>query len=519
MPASVGENCLAQDGWDSPHLTTVSRLEGINHPVTQTDPQLATPPGRSSAIGLGALLGDTAAYGVATLASPVAAIITVPVLTRQLGPEGFGTVDLLLTIMALSGMAATMGLDVAAARSWFDRGTPPEHQLTVLGTAVRAVALASSVVAAVGVLVILALLVTGLGGSGRQISAALVAFVTLPLITTQMMVREGFRLARRRAWFVAVAVSGAVIGSVAAVLMVVTARLGPSGYFAGLGAGAFAALAVGLAANHALLRTRLDRAGLRVMLNFGLPLLPASGAVWTLLLADRVIVGAFRGVDEVGLYGLGSRIAIPLFLAVQAFEIAWTPFVLRAHRDAPVEEPRMRGRAATFILAGTVSGAVALVAAASPLVQVLGGARFERAAAVVLPLTLAWIAYAASTVGFIAFSMKRRSPAMAKATGVSAVLGVVLATVLVPIFGFVGAAWATALSYFVLAGLALRVGQRISAARFDVVGLVMIGAVALLGLTASTAVNDDGAGSLPRVGVWLAVTLTLSVVALRRKSR
>jgi O-antigen/teichoic acid export membrane protein len=319
--------------------------------------------------GLRRLAGDTGVYALATAAGPLAALLAVPVLTRELGPAGFGTVDLLLSLTALAGVIAVMGMDAAAARSWFEEGRAGDRHPAVIGTAVRAVAAASCALAAV-----LALVVAGLGaaGAGLGVAAALAAFLTFPVISTQAMLREAFRLEGRRGWYVAVAATSAVLGAGAAVTLVVAAGMGPTGYFLGLGAGALVALVLAALGSPTTLRAPLDRPELRVMLRFGLPLVPASIAMWTLLLADRAIVGAFRGVDEVGLYGLGNRVAAPLFLAVQAFQVAWVPFALRVHRDAPAQEPVTRGRAATLVLAVATAAAVPLVAFASPLVEALG---------------------------------------------------------------------------------------------------------------------------------------------------
>ena len=462
-------------------------------------------------LGLRRLAGDTGVYALATAAGPLAALVAVPVLTRELGPVGFGTIDLLLSLTTLAGVIAVMGMDTAAARSWFDEDTPGARRPAVVGTAVRAVALASCLLAA---LLALAVLVLGVANTGLGTATALAAFLTFPIISIQAMLREIFRLEGRRRWYVAVAACSAILGSGSAVVLVLAAGMGPAGYFVGLGAGALAALALAAAGSRNALFAPLDRAELRIMLRFGLPLVPASVAMWTLLLADRAVVGAFRGLEEVGLYGLGNRVAAPLFLAVQAFQVAWIPFALRVHRDARGQEPFVRGRAATLVLAVTTSGAVALVAFASPLVGILGGSGFDRAVAAVLPLTVAWVAYAGSVVGFLPFSIARRSAGVAKVTAACAAVGLVLALVLVPAFGFAGAAWATAVAYLLLGGLALRLGQRISPAVFDRRRLAGVGAVGAAALPAAALVDAAGGTFLARGAVWAAATTALAGLVL-----
>jgi O-antigen/teichoic acid export membrane protein len=115
-------------------------------------------------------------------------------------------------------------------------------------------------------------------------------------------------------------------------------------------------------------------------------------------------------------------------------------------------------------------------------------------------------------VGFLPFSLARRSGDVAKVSGVSAVAGIALALALVPPFGFAGAAWATAAAYALLGGLALGLGQRISPAVFDLPRLAAVGAVAAAALPAAALVDAAGGPVAARAGVPAAATALLAAL-------
>jgi len=97
--------------------------------------------------GLRSLFVDSLVYGISVAAAPLALVVATPVLARSLGPSGYGIVDLLAALLSLASIVAMVGLDSAAARTWFDE-PDAARRLTSLRTAL-ALAFAVSCVVAV----------------------------------------------------------------------------------------------------------------------------------------------------------------------------------------------------------------------------------------------------------------------------------------------------------------------------------------------------------------------------------
>jgi O-antigen/teichoic acid export membrane protein len=62
-----------------------------------------------------------------------------------------------------------------------------------------------------------------------------------------------------------------------------------------------------------------DRKLFRAMNRFGMPLVPAQLAIWTINFVDRLFIATFKGQAEVGYYSIGVRIASATLLLLTAF--------------------------------------------------------------------------------------------------------------------------------------------------------------------------------------------------------
>jgi O-antigen/teichoic acid export membrane protein len=73
--------------------------------------------------GLRSLLSDSTVYGLGVAMLPIALLLVMPVIARQVGPVGFGAIDLLTTILTLATVIALFGLDAGLVRSYHDPNT------------------------------------------------------------------------------------------------------------------------------------------------------------------------------------------------------------------------------------------------------------------------------------------------------------------------------------------------------------------------------------------------------------
>ena len=429
-----------------------------------------------AARGMRSLLGDSLVYGVAVASVPAAALLATPILARVLDPAGYGTLDVLASLLALATVVALAGIDQAVTRGYFDHGSNEraDRRAVVRTGLLLALGLSGGLALALAVGGALIQRARGEALTTEVAAATAAALLVLPLTAAQTVARLELLLERRRWTYVGVAALQAGVGMAAAVVLVFSG-LGPSGYFLGLALGTVCALVVTLARTRLVAAAAFSRARAAAMLRYGLPLVPATVMAWVVFAVDRSLLVGFRDLEEAGYYGVASRVTTPLLLAVSAFGVAWSPMIMSQARS---RQPELRARALTGVLAVAAALFVLLVLLADPFVRLLGGEDYLPATRAVPGLALGWAGWATATVLLTEFSVTRRTTTIAAVAAVSAAANIVLNLVLIPPYGFEGAAWATAASFWVMALAAWIRERRIATTPYRWARLAIIVAVA-----------------------------------------
>src|SRR5439155_21848656 len=140
----------------------------------------------------------------------------------------------------------------------------------------------------------------------------------------------------------------------------------------------------------------LDRALLRRMQVFGLPLVPSALALWTINFVDREFVVWYKGLREAGLYSAAVKIASVITFVMIAFRTAWPAFAYSIEDDR--EAKRTYAFVLTYLLTFASWVSLALGALAPWWVRLLTDPRYQRAQEGVALLAFARAVYAGYTV-------------------------------------------------------------------------------------------------------------------------
>ena len=180
----------------------------------------------------------------------------------------------------------------------------------------------------------------------------------------------------------------------------------------------------------------------------GLPLFPHYVALSALGELGRLFVSRQSTPDALSKLGIAATLAHGVTLLVGAINAAFYPWLLRRLRAAEVD--RLRRMSSTVVLTVVlVMLSVSLIAPEA--IALLAPAAYHGASDAILPLLYATVPAFLYTL-FAGVSLYReRTLAMTGATLFSTLVGVLLNLYLVPRYAYVGAAYATALSYLVLA--------------------------------------------------------------------
>lgn len=188
------------------------------------------------------------------------------------------------------------------------------------------------------------------------------------------------------------------------------------------------------------------------MLEYSKPMVVYSTASWVNNAIDRYLVAFMCGAAVNGIYGVAYKIPAILMVFQRIFAQAWQMSATKTYADDNSNEffTAMYKAYNTFM----VIGCAVLILFVKLIASFLFKKEFFNAWGFVPPLLISVI-FGALTgfLGSICLAHKD-SKSMGRATGVGAIVNIVLNIMLIPKFGAMGAAVATGISYFVMCMMA-----------------------------------------------------------------
>jgi O-antigen/teichoic acid export membrane protein len=391
---------------------------------------------------LRSLAGDSLVYGLSSIIARFISIWLTPIYTRILTQDDYGTMSLVTATIALIQTVASLALDNAAARWFFDASADDApgrrrpfatwtwaHLSVALTASLALIALASPVS-------------RGLSQSDALAPWLRLAALTIPMGVASSVAMTWLRM-QRRPWLTVACVTGTTVLQIALTLLfVVGLRRGLSGiYWAQLIAGGVYVVVSVAVAKEAMHPRLFSAPLLRQMLRFSLPLIPAALAYWVVGSIDRFFIQRYVSTAEVGIFGIGSSIASLVTLAVWAFQQAWGPFALSIHQEADAR--RTYGAVFLGYCAGGSLAVAGLSLFAPVAIRIFATPAYDRASHVVGALAMSYVLMGLSSIVGIGYTIAKSSRPTAAAVGVSALVTVGLNALLVPKLGMVGSAIAT----------------------------------------------------------------------------
>lgn len=401
------------------------------------------------------LLRSTGIYGVGGAVGGALAFLLVPILTRTLDKEAYGLVAMFQVVSIFA--FHFVGSHAAAARRQFeeDRDGIPAFLSTstailLVNTAILAAALylfREPIVRLTGVPEAWLWCPVVLAG-GRALAEM---YLTMARVRFRALEASLFQVAQSLAVFLLVtfAVAGLEAGWTGAVVAEALAFL-----CSGL-------LAVLLLFRAQDLRWEVDRSAVKGILAYNLPLVAHLAGRSVMTLSDRVFVTRMEGISETGLYVAGSQIGMGILWATKSFNVAWVPDLFSRLRRQDAAENRKIVRRTYGYFGIVLLGALSMGLVSGPLCRIVLGSAFAAASPYVF-----WVAlgYAFNGMYWMVapyVSYVRKNHLIAGVTLLAAALNLVLNYVLIRANGPVGAAQATAVTFFVAFLLTFTLAARV----------------------------------------------------------
>lgn len=393
------------------------------------------------------LCTDSFIYGIGGILARGVSFFLLPIYTRIFTPAEYGIIETLTILNLFIGVVLLMGMDSAQSFYFFEQKESGKCAQTCVVTAVFQWRLIWG-----SVILILATslspLFNALFFSGKlSLDYFVIAFVSILFMHFMSQSAEVFRLLYRPYKYILITLGYAAMSSISALILVVWFKLGIKGHFIGFCIGAIIAAVFGWWTIRDYLDfSKLHREWWPSLIRFGVPLIPGCLAMYALNSSDRWFIMYYCGQGALGIYAVGAKFVVLFSLAVEAFRQAWGPLAIDALNRSDGHE-LFRAVARLYLGLGAIC--VVIVTAVSPLlVKLISGPAYHSVYPIIGILSWQSIFYGFFLIAFAGIWKKKRTLWMSITMGIAVLINISLDIYFVPKFGGIGAAIATAISFF-----------------------------------------------------------------------
>ena len=272
---------------------------------------------------------NTVILGIGQLIPKFLAIVLLPLLTSYLTTEEYGNYDLILSIASLLIPVVTMQIQQAVFRYLLASKSAENKTLYVTGSLVYIGI--SSVVCYPIVYLILRLFKID------SLSAVLICLLFLSEALYSLLGQIVRGLGYNAKYSVSVVVYSAV-NLAATAVMLMGFHLGLQGVIISLTIGYLSSDLYMVFVSGMLKLDEFSRKALKELLDFSMPIVPSSIALWVVNLSDRLIIINFMGAAANGIYAVANKIPSLYSTAYGIFNLAWTETASKVSDDGDPAE-------------------------------------------------------------------------------------------------------------------------------------------------------------------------------------
>lgn len=331
------------------------------------------------------LTKDSFLYGGVWALSRVLALFTVPILTRLFSTEAYGAMDAIAVVGSLFVAIMTMGQDSALARFYYETEEIEEKKEIISQS------LLMELVICVFVTSLLFLssevIVTQVVKAPEYSMEFRLLVASYPFVILFQFFQNLCKWTFARRKFIFLTVGSGMSVLFLTLILVPGVGLGVSGVFLAqlLGMALFGLWGMFICRD-LLVLPRHFRYGWE-MLHFGWPSMMVAVISAMIPAFDRVLITHFLGLEAMGLYALGFKLAFLMSLPITAFQTAWGPFMLALYKED--NAPETYNKVLVYYTCVISLLGFCFVALAEPVTILIASGRYRDSSVVIFPLVFA----------------------------------------------------------------------------------------------------------------------------------
>jgi O-antigen/teichoic acid export membrane protein len=401
------------------------------------------------------LLKDSAIYMVPSVVSRGLSLILIPFYTRVLSPTDYGSLDLLFVFSSVVNLTIALEVSQGVARFFASENNYDKK----IGYASSAFWFTCACYSLFAILILsfsndVATLIMGQESLELEFKIGII-FISLNGIF--YIVQNQLRWELRSKQYSIVSLFTILLTSIISFWLVYFQNWGLLGLLVGMAIGSIPSIALGLWWLRKSFQFRFDLNLLKEMLVYSTPLVFSGIAVWVNLYVDRIMINHFLSIEEVGLYGIGHRLASVSILMMVGFQGALMPLIYANYKNA--NTPRQLEKIFRLFLSMALLMFLTLTLFAIDILELFTTPAFYGGSVVVIFLVPA-ILLSKMYIFSPGISIAKKTYLLAWINVGGGALNIMLNFLLIPSMGIKGAGVATMVSYLVFFSAYTVVGNR-----------------------------------------------------------
>ncbi len=398
------------------------------------------------------LTKDTAIYGISTMIGRFLNFILVPFYTNIFAPGDYGIVMIVYSYIAILNIFFIYGMDAAFLKyaSFKDIGDDKDN----FSTPYISIFITSIIFSSV--LILLNRPVTGwIGIPVEYASVIILSSIILFVDVNAVVPFLKLRLERKAKQFAAIKVLNILLNIILNVVLIVVLKWGIEAIFISNLIAALLSLILVSPTITKYFKLSFHKALFKRLFRFGIPYLPAGIGIMLVQVVDVPILERLTDLDTVGVYKANYKLGIFMMLFVNMFQYAWQPFFLQNAKEENAKQ--MFSKVMTYFSIVGFTLLILLSLFVDDIVKVnfggfsIIGSQYWNGLDIVPIILLGYLFNGFYVVFSAGIYIEEKSMYAPIVAGVGAITNIVSNILLIPHFNIVGAAFATLISYAVMA--------------------------------------------------------------------
>jgi O-antigen/teichoic acid export membrane protein len=210
----------------------------------------------------------------------------------------------------------------------------------------------------------------------------------------------------------------------------------------------------------------------RELIKFGFPLGVMSVVYSVLPAIDRYFVINFIGIESLGLYSVGYKIAFFVQLPIVAFQTSWGPFYMSRYKQENSKE--LFQRILVIYTLGICFFVLALLLFRDHIISLLVGDKFLKSSYIIIPLVLAQLIPSISWILTIGIDIAKKTIWKVPSLILNIALTVLLLWLFIKPFGLLGVACAMLVTVLIVSVFEIFIAFKVSQINFNLIEIVRI---------------------------------------------